>query len=120
MLSGYGDCAVKATYSLDPGTVCRLEEIARHWGVSKSEALRRAIRAAAVGPAAGPSEPLAALATADGADFTRFVPHGLRLATAWRRAHERLRRDRVSTAPPSRVAPCGTSGGYTERRRRRG
>jgi transposase-like protein len=52
---------VKATYSLDPGTVCRLEEIARHWGVSKSEALRRAIRAAAVGPAAGPSEPLAAL-----------------------------------------------------------
>ena len=52
---------VKATYSLDPGTVCRLEEIARHWGVSKSEALRRAIRAAAVSPAAGPSEPLAAL-----------------------------------------------------------
>ncbi|MBK8594290.1 MAG: ribbon-helix-helix protein, CopG family [Holophagales bacterium] len=52
---------VKATYSLDPGTICRLEEIARHWGVSKSEALRRAIRAAAAGPAAGPSEPLAAL-----------------------------------------------------------
>jgi transposase-like protein len=52
---------VKATYSLDPGTVSRLEEIARHWGVSKSEALRRAIRAAAVGPAAGPAAPLAAL-----------------------------------------------------------
>ncbi len=52
---------VKATFSLDPGTVSRLEEIARHWGVSKSEALRRAIRAAAVGPAAGPGAPLAAL-----------------------------------------------------------
>lgn len=52
---------VKATYSLDPGTVCRLEELARHWGVSRSEALRRAIRAAAVGPAAGPDEPMAAL-----------------------------------------------------------
>jgi hypothetical protein len=52
---------VKATYSLDPGTVCRLEEIARHWGVSKSEALRRAIRAADAGPSASLSEPLAAL-----------------------------------------------------------
>ena len=52
---------VKATYSLDPGTVNRLEEIARHWGVSKSEALRRAIRAAAAGEAPGSGGPLAAL-----------------------------------------------------------
>lgn len=51
---------VKATYSLDPGTVSRLEEIARTWGVSKSEALRRAIRAAAAGPEQ-PGGPLAAL-----------------------------------------------------------
>jgi hypothetical protein len=52
---------VKATYSLDPGTVSRLEEIARHWGVSKSEALRRAIRAAASGETPGGAGPLAAL-----------------------------------------------------------
>ncbi len=38
---------VKATYSLDPGTVQALEGLARRWDVSKSEALRRAIRAAA-------------------------------------------------------------------------
>ncbi len=38
---------VKATYSLDPGTVRALEGLARRWDVSKSEALRRAIRAAA-------------------------------------------------------------------------
>ena len=52
---------VKATYSLDPGTVLRLEEIARSWGVSKSEALRRAIRAAASGEAPASSGPLDAL-----------------------------------------------------------
>jgi hypothetical protein len=38
---------IKATYSLDPETTRALEEMARRWEVSKSEALRRAIRAAA-------------------------------------------------------------------------
>ena len=38
---------IKATYSLDPETTKALEEMARRWQVSKSEALRRAIRAAA-------------------------------------------------------------------------
>ncbi|MDE0100953.1 MAG: ribbon-helix-helix protein, CopG family [Bryobacterales bacterium] len=36
--------AIKATYSLDVGTVRALEGLARRWNVSKSEALRRAIR----------------------------------------------------------------------------
>ena len=35
---------IKRTYSLDTGTVRALEELARRWNVSKSEALRRAIR----------------------------------------------------------------------------
>ena len=39
--------SVKATYSLDPETVRKLEDMAGRWGVSKSEALRRAIRSAA-------------------------------------------------------------------------
>jgi hypothetical protein len=39
--------SIKATYSLDPETVRLLERTARRWSVSKSEALRRAIRAAA-------------------------------------------------------------------------
>lgn len=38
---------VKGTYSLDVGTVQALERLARRWDVSKSEALRRAIRASA-------------------------------------------------------------------------
>ncbi len=37
---------IKATYSLDIESVRALEELARRWGVAKSEALRRAIRAA--------------------------------------------------------------------------
>lgn len=35
---------IKSTYSLDVGTVRTLEGLARLWNVSKSEALRRAIR----------------------------------------------------------------------------
>ena len=38
---------IKETYSLDAETVRLLERVSRRWGVSKSEALRRAIRAAA-------------------------------------------------------------------------
>jgi len=38
---------VKSTYSLDVETVRELEEMARAWKVSKSEALRRSIRSAA-------------------------------------------------------------------------
>lgn len=38
---------IKATYSLDPDTVDLLERLAERWKVSKSEALRRAIRSAA-------------------------------------------------------------------------
>jgi hypothetical protein len=41
---------IKSTYSLDPETVDLLEQMAREWDVSKSEALRRAIRAAAASP----------------------------------------------------------------------
>jgi predicted transcriptional regulator len=37
---------IKSTYSLDVETVKKLEELARRWNVSKSEAMRRAIRAA--------------------------------------------------------------------------
>jgi hypothetical protein len=40
---------IKATYSLDAATIRLLERVARRWGVSKSEALRRAIRASAAG-----------------------------------------------------------------------
>ncbi len=41
--------SIKSTYALDPDTVRTLDEIARRWKVSKTEALRRAIRAVAGG-----------------------------------------------------------------------
>lgn len=41
---------IRSTYALDVETVRILERIARRWKVSKSEALRRAIRAAADQP----------------------------------------------------------------------
>jgi hypothetical protein len=41
---------IRSTYALDVETVRTLERIARRWRVSKSEALRRAIRAAADRP----------------------------------------------------------------------
>jgi hypothetical protein len=44
------DPRVKATYSLDVATVKILERVAKRWGVSKSEALRRAIHASATLP----------------------------------------------------------------------
>lgn len=50
---------IKATYSLDPETVDLLERAARRWGVSKSEALRRAIHACAL--SADDAEPVASL-----------------------------------------------------------
>jgi hypothetical protein len=44
---GMAMTTIRRTYALDPQTVRTLEEVARGWGVSKSEALRRAIRTAA-------------------------------------------------------------------------
>jgi len=52
---------IKSTYALDIATVRTLERIARRWKVSKSEALRRAIRAAGDREAAGGSERLEVL-----------------------------------------------------------
>ena len=52
---------VKTTYSLDLDTVRMLEQMAKSWNVSKSEALRRAIRLAASQPSAGDEVGLRAL-----------------------------------------------------------
>ena len=52
---------IKSTYALDVETVRALERMAQRWKVSKSEALRRAIRAAAGEGLAAPTDGLAAL-----------------------------------------------------------
>jgi hypothetical protein len=49
---------IRSTYALDVETVRTLEDVARRWNVSRSEALRRAIRAVAAG---SPDAALAAL-----------------------------------------------------------
>lgn len=88
--SGMATTTVKATYSLDPGTVLRLEEIARSWGVSKSEALRRAIRAAASGEAPGSGGPLGALDALQRS--TSLTPSSARAWAANVRAERRVPR----------------------------
>jgi Arc/MetJ-type ribon-helix-helix transcriptional regulator len=44
---GMATMTIKSTYSLDPATVQTIGDMARRLGVSKSEALRRAVRMAA-------------------------------------------------------------------------
>lgn len=85
---------VKATYSLDPGTVSRLEELARHWGVSKSEALRRAIRAATPGGGPDDAGPLAALEMLQ--RTAGLSPSSVR---AWA---DEVRRERRAVSSPAR------------------
>jgi hypothetical protein len=63
---------VKSTYALDLETVRALDDLARRWGVTKSEALRRLIRSAAEAARADGSGPLAALeALQDSARLSR-------------------------------------------------
>ena len=52
---------IKSTYALDVETVRALERMAQHWKVSKSEALRRAIRSAAGEELSGANDTLEAL-----------------------------------------------------------
>jgi hypothetical protein len=53
---------IKSTYALDVETVGALDALARCWNVSKSEAMRRAIRASAAAHAVNEApEPLQAL-----------------------------------------------------------
>jgi len=64
---------VKSTYALDVATVRSLENLARQWNVSKSEALRRAIRASS---SAAPMEVLQPVEALD------RLQHALRLKAA--------------------------------------
>ena len=76
---------IKSTYALDVETVRALEGLARRWNVSKSEALRRAVRGAA-GQRTPQREALAALDRLQ--KSLRLTPAKAR---AWARAarHER-------------------------------
>jgi predicted transcriptional regulator len=84
---------VKTTYALDVPTVKALDEMARAWKVSKSEALRRAIRAAAQRETGRADEALGAL---DGLQRTlHLTPNSAR---AW---SARVRKERRKASAKS-------------------
>src|SRR5215510_7509386 len=78
---------VRSTYALDVETVRALERIAQAWRTSKSEALRRVIRAAAGEAVPEESDPLKAL---DGLQRTLGLTHAK--ARAWARTTREERR----------------------------
>jgi hypothetical protein len=54
--------ATKVTYALDPETLKKVNHLARHWQVSKTEAVRRAVgQAAEREPTLTPAEKIALL-----------------------------------------------------------
>ena len=86
---------IKATYSLDTETVRLLDRVSRRWGVSKSEALRRAIRASASLPAP-PDENDSRLSALD--HLQKMAGLDLPAARAWERKVGAERRARGSSA----------------------
>lgn len=84
---------IKSTYVMDVETVQALEKIARRWKVSKSEALRRAIRAVAEQPG---SESVDALRALD--ELQRSLTLTPSTARAWVRA---VRRERAAASQRS-------------------
>lgn len=72
---------VKTTYSLDPETVRALEGLATRWDVSKSEALRRAIREVSRDASSRPSDALLALD-----EIHKSYPLSLAEARRWEKA----------------------------------
>lgn len=88
---------IKTTYAFDAETVRLLERLARRWAVSKSEALRRAIRAAATSAAYGPDDPLAVLDA-----LQRSVRLAPRSADRWARTARADRRLASARREPHR------------------
>lgn len=86
--------SVKATYALDMETVQALEKMAERWAVSKSEALRRAIRAATVAQAPGGRQGLDRLDR-----LQRAVALSPTKAKAWAREVRAERRAGSPTSP---------------------
>ncbi|MHC4956716.1 MAG: ribbon-helix-helix protein, CopG family [Planctomycetota bacterium] len=89
--------SIKGTYSLDVETVRSLERLAALWAVSKSEALRRAIRMAAeqhAGIDAGTTKLLDQLQRSLGLDEDAAA-HWNEQARDERRASARKREDRA-------------------------
>ncbi len=74
---------IKATYSLDAETTALLDKLARRWAVSKSEALRRIIRAAGSAAESGTTQANPRLAAFDRAQQSLGLTE--RVAAVWER-----------------------------------
>jgi hypothetical protein len=59
---------IRTTVAFDPATVARWERLSKRWGVSKSEALRRALEAAEE------KDPARAMSSAEKPDFSKMSP----------------------------------------------
>ncbi|HEX9187485.1 MAG TPA: ribbon-helix-helix protein, CopG family [Vicinamibacteria bacterium] len=80
---------VKTTYALDVETMRTLEDLARRWNVSKSEALRRAIR---ISSAQAPPEDLTPIQALD--RLQRSMALTPRDAARWATAARAERKER--------------------------
>lgn len=98
---------IRTTVAFDPGTVSRWERLARRWGVSKSEVLRRALQIAEAGlsPATTgtgpPAPPLTAGEIADMSPAEAFAwleSHSLVPAEAGDLWRDELRQNREDFA----------------------
>ncbi len=78
---------IKSTYSLDVETVRELEAMAQRWNVSKSEALRRAIHAAARDRKSGAGSAIEALD-----DLQASLGLTAETSAEWARSSQRERR----------------------------
>jgi len=80
--------SIRSTFALDPETADSLDRLAGRWGVSKSEALRRAVAAAAVVEGADAASDAAAALR----DLQARLGLDRRKANAWVRSLEAERR----------------------------
>ena len=85
---------IKSTYSLDPGTVRDLEQLAQRLGISKSEVLRRAVRFLAQQESRPPGDGLGALD-----ELQESVQMTEERASAW---VDRVRHERAEMEPGRR------------------
>ena len=88
---------IKATYSLDAETVKMLERLARRWKTSKSDVLRRAIRAVSAREAIGEEEPSGRLGALKRLQDSLALTEGI--VDAWTR---HVRSERRASSPRRR------------------
>ena len=94
---------IRTTVAFDPTTVVRWERLSRRWGVSKSEALRRALEMAetaqqpatgALTPPARPPEPAVIAGMSPAEAFSWLESHSLVAADAGSQWREQVRQTR--------------------------